>query len=120
MPTSSTAATAPLLLRGPNDDRPALTLEQDVEHEALLLLIAQRADVTCPTAGGRSRALPDGSMALAVEYVDGRPLDALEPEAIDDALLDAVWRQVERTPRGAARAPVAPGREHPRVRRPTP
>jgi glycosyltransferase 2 family protein len=83
-----------LLLRGPNDDRPALSLGQDVEHEALLLLIAQRADVTCPRLEVLT-ALPDGSMALAVEYVDGMPLDALEPEAIDDALLDAVWRHVQ-------------------------
>ena len=82
-----------LLLRGPNDDRPALSLGQDVEHEALLLLIAQRADVTCPRLEVLT-ALPDGSMALAVEYVDGTPLDALEPEAIDDTLLDAVWRHV--------------------------
>jgi undecaprenyl-diphosphatase len=35
-------------------------------------------------------------MALAVEYVDGRPLDALQPEAIDAALLDHTWQQVDR------------------------
>ena len=38
--------------------------------------------------------LPDGSMALALEYVDGRPLDELAPDEIDADLLDAVWREV--------------------------
>src|SRR5439155_6909097 len=83
------------LLRGPNDDWPSMTLEQDVEHEALLLLMAHRAEVTCPALRALS-ALPDGSMALAVEYVEGRPLDALAGDEIDDEMLDRVWRQVER------------------------
>jgi len=83
------------LLRGPNDDWPAMTLEQDVEHEALLLLIAQRADVTSPTLRSLC-SLPDGSMALAVGYVDGRPLDTLPPESIDAALLDRTWHEVAR------------------------
>ena len=41
------------------------------------------------SAAGGAHRVADGSMALAVEYVDGTPLDALEPEAIDDTLLDA-------------------------------
>jgi undecaprenyl-diphosphatase len=83
------------VLRGPNDDWPAMTLEQDVEHEALLLLIAQRADVTSPALRSLC-SLPDGSMALAVDFVEGRPLDTLPPEEIDADLLDRTWRQVER------------------------
>ena len=83
------------MLRGPNDDWPSMTLEQDVEHEALLLLMAHRADVECPALRALS-ALPDGSMALAVEYVEGRRLDALAADEIDAELLDRVWREVER------------------------
>ena len=44
------------LLRGPNDDWPSMTLEQDVEHEALLLLMAGRAEVACPALRGVDRA----------------------------------------------------------------
>ena len=100
------------LLRGPNDDWPAMTLEQDVEHEALLLLMAQRADVSCPALRSLC-ALDDGSMALAVEYVEGRPLDALPADEIDAGLLDRVWQQVSATARRAPRAPLAARREHP-------
>ena len=32
-----------LLLRGPNDEWPSLSLKHDVEHEAFLLLLAGRA-----------------------------------------------------------------------------
>jgi len=83
------------LLRGPNDDWPAMTLEQDVEHEALLLLIADRAHVTAPALRSLC-SLPDGSMVLAVEYVDGRTLDSVPPSEIDAHLLDRVWQQVDR------------------------
>jgi uncharacterized protein (TIRG00374 family) len=82
-----------LVLRGPTDDGLGVSLAQDVEHEALLLMIAERADVTSPRLDALT-ALSDGSMALAVDYIDGVPLDALDGAAVDDALLDAVWRQV--------------------------
>ena len=94
------------LFRGPNDDWPAMTLEQDVEHEALLLLMAQRADVSCPALRSLC-ALDDGSMALAVEYVEGRRLDALPADEIDAGLLDRVWQQAARLHGAAPRAPVA-------------
>ena len=40
-------------------------------------------------------ALPDGSLALALEEVTGPVMADLDVEAIDDALLDETWRQVD-------------------------
>jgi undecaprenyl-diphosphatase len=83
-----------LLFRGPTDDWPALSLRDDVEHEAFLLLLARQNDVTCPRVQTLTR-LDDGSMALALEYVAGTRLDRLAPEMIDAGLLDALWREVQ-------------------------
>ena len=84
-----------LLLRGPNDDWPTMSLQYDVEHESLLLLLARRAGVTCPAVEAITK-LEDGSMVLAMEHVDGVPLDSVPPEAIDAELLDATWNEVAR------------------------
>ena len=65
-----------LMLRGPGDERPSTSLAHDVEHQALLLMLARRAGVRCPEVEALAR------------------LDALSPDQIDDALLDAVWREV--------------------------
>ena len=82
-----------LLLRGPGDERPSTSLSHDVEHQALLLMLARRAGVRCPEVEALAR-LGDGSVALALECIDGEPLDALPPDQVDDPLLDAVWREV--------------------------
>ena len=82
-----------LLLRGPNDEWPSLSLKHDVEHEAFLLLLAGRSGVTCPRVELLA-PLPDGSMALAMELVDGRRLDSLDAAEVTDELLDALWREV--------------------------
>ncbi len=81
------------LLRGPGTDWPGPSLEHDVEHETLLLLLAQRGGVRCPTLRTMA-ALPDGSMALATTDVPGPRLDALGADDIGDDLLDAVWAEV--------------------------
>jgi undecaprenyl-diphosphatase len=82
-----------LLLRGPNDDFPSLSLEHDVEHEALMLLMARQAGVSTPAVRAVTE-LDDGSMVLAMERVDGRLLDELEAREIDAELLDAIWEEV--------------------------
>jgi undecaprenyl-diphosphatase len=81
------------LLRGPSDDWPSPSLKLDVEHEAFLLLLARQAGVPAPDVAFLG-ALDDGSVALALEYVDGAPLDQQPPSSIDDDLLDATWRLV--------------------------
>jgi glycosyltransferase 2 family protein len=82
-----------LLLRGPNDSWPSPSLKLDVEHEALLLLLAHQDGVACPRVETVA-SLADGSVALALEYVDGRRLDELAPDEVDDHLLDATWSEV--------------------------
>jgi uncharacterized membrane protein YbhN (UPF0104 family) len=82
-----------VLLRGPNDSWPSPSLKLDVEHEALLLLLAHQGGVTCPRVEVLA-SLDDGSIVLALSYVDGARLDELAPEAIDDQLLDATWSEV--------------------------
>lgn len=82
-----------LLLRGPNDSWPSPSLKLDVEHEALLLLLARQGGVTCPRVETLA-SLADGSMVLALEYVDGRRLDELTADEVDDRLLDATWSEV--------------------------
>jgi undecaprenyl-diphosphatase len=81
------------LLRGPNDNWPSPSLKLDVEREAFLLLLARQGGVPAPEVAFLG-ALDDGSVALALEYVDGAPLDQQPPGAIDDDLLDATWRIV--------------------------
>ena len=82
-----------LVLREPGDDWPGPSLERDVEHEGLLLLLARRGDVRCPDL----RAvvpLSDGSVVVVMEDLPGRPLDTLEPDDLDTGLLAEVWAQV--------------------------
>ncbi len=81
------------LLRGPNDSWPSLSLKHDVEREAFLLLLARQGGVACPAVETIS-ALPDGSMTLALEYVEGLRLDEVPPDEITDDFLDALWTQV--------------------------
>ena len=80
------------------------------------MLLAREAGVTVPTVEALTQ-LPDGSMALALDYVDGRRLDELAPEEIDAALLDAVWHEVVVMHRARLAHRSLPRREHPRRRR---
>ncbi len=83
-----------LVLRDAGEDWPGVSLERDVEHEGLLLLLARRSDVRSPDLYALV-SLPGGSMVMAMEDVGGRPLDALEPSELSAELLDAVWRQTD-------------------------
>jgi uncharacterized protein (TIRG00374 family) len=79
--------------RGLEDEPPSVSLKRDVEHQAFLLTLAAQAGVHAP----RLRAvtpLADGSVALALDRIDGVPLDSLEPAVVDDRLLDALWAEV--------------------------
>ena len=80
------------LYRGPNEEWASGSLDRDVEHEALMLLVAGRAGVRCPALEVMT-ALPTGSLALALEEVSGRVMSEMDGVAIDDALLDETWRQ---------------------------
>jgi undecaprenyl-diphosphatase len=80
------------------DEAPFATPKQEVEHEALLLLLAARAGAHVPRviAGVQSGS---GPALLVLEYVDGRPLDDVDPDEVTPRVLRAVWTQVQRLQR---------------------
>jgi len=88
-----------LLLRDPGDALPAATIDRDVEHEALALLLASRAGVRCPDVH-TVVTMADGSTILAMERVGGRRLDEVDSHDVDDVLLDRVWSEVAGLHRG--------------------
>jgi uncharacterized membrane protein YbhN (UPF0104 family)/tRNA A-37 threonylcarbamoyl transferase component Bud32 len=80
------------------DSGPTLTLSrlQQVEHEAYLTLLAERAGVSVPdvVAAGRAGA---GDAVLAMRVPPGSsPLQELEGSQVTDHVLAGVWEQVER------------------------
>ena len=80
------------------DAGPTVSLRrgQQVEHEALVLLLAERSGARVPdlvavgTAGARDDAL------LVVRNPPGRRLEDIDPEEIDGALLDEAWANLAR------------------------
>ena len=83
------------VLRHVEDEAPFATPKQEVEHEALLLLLAARAGVRVPrlVTGVQSGSSP---ALLVLEHLDGRQLDHLGPDEVTPALLQAMWEQVDR------------------------
>jgi glycosyltransferase 2 family protein len=81
-------------VKGVDDERPGWTPEQLARHEALLTLLAARAGARVPEVLGV--AVTAGGDALVVERpVPGVTLDHLPPEQLDDALLGAIWDQLD-------------------------
>jgi uncharacterized membrane protein YbhN (UPF0104 family) len=77
-------------------DTPHLALgrRQQVEHEAFVTLLAERAGVAVlPVVAAGMASEHD---ALLVTEATGRPLPALGPGEIDDELLDGIWRNARR------------------------
>lgn len=80
------------------DAGPTVSLRrgQQVEHQALVLLLAERTGARVPDllavgiAGARDDAL------LVVRNPPGRPLADLGPGVIDDGVLDDAWANLER------------------------
>jgi glycosyltransferase 2 family protein len=80
-------------LRNVGDVRPAASLKQAVEHQALVGVMAERAGVHAP-AVQRVVEGSDGSVMLVMDLVEGTCLADLTDEQITDALLQQVWREV--------------------------
>ena len=66
---------------------------QQVDHEALVGLLAARAGARVPHVRV-ARELPGGAALLATEVVEGRSLSELSLGDVSDELLDDVWEQV--------------------------
>jgi undecaprenyl-diphosphatase len=79
-------------LRNVGDTRPAASLFQAVEHQALAGVMAERAGVSVP---GVDRIVRAGDTALLVlEWVDGCSLDRLPAGQVGDDLLARLWAEV--------------------------
>ncbi len=82
-----------LALRHVEDESPFATPKQQVEHEAYLALLAERAGARVPAVVTATMA-PDGTALLVQARLQGKGLDAVDPEAMDDGLLLGVWGEV--------------------------
>jgi len=82
-------------LRDVGDTRPAASLIQAVEHQALVGTMAQHAGVRVPRVERVIKAA-DGTALLAMERVEGSPLDRLPAETISDEVLQRLWAEVNR------------------------
>jgi len=81
-------------LRDVGDTRPAASLIQAVEHQALAAVMAERAGVTVPAVRQVIKA-GDGSALLAMARISGSSLGQLPAPRISDALLWELWKQVD-------------------------
>jgi undecaprenyl-diphosphatase len=82
-------------LREVGDTRPAASLIQAVEHQALAALLAERAGVAVPAVRQVIKTA-DGSALLAMERVNGSSLDLIPDQRISDSMLRELWEQVDR------------------------
>ena len=83
-----------VVLRHVEDETPFVAPKQEVEHEALLLVLAERAGARVPAveAGVRVRS---GVALLVLQNIEGRTSPSSTPSELTAELLHAVWQQVE-------------------------
>ena len=67
-----------------------------LEHRAYLLLLAAKAGVAVPEVVIAATAGPEETAVLVLLDPPGEPFSLIEPEQLDDALLDDAWRQLAR------------------------
>src|SRR6266702_3653595 len=89
-------------LREVGDTRPAASLIQAVEHQALTAFMAERAGVRVPAVRQVIKTA-DGSALLAMDRVDGSSLDLIPVQRVDDVMIRELWQQVD----GLHRAGIA-------------
>jgi uncharacterized membrane protein YbhN (UPF0104 family) len=82
-------------LRNVGDTRPAASLFQAVEHQALVEVMAERAGVRVPRVDRVVRAGDEAGL-LVMDWVDGCSLDQLPPEQLTDDLLRQLWAEVDK------------------------
>jgi glycosyltransferase 2 family protein len=82
-------------LKGVGDRRPAASLRQAVEHQALIGMLAERAGVDVPRVHGVVVA-PRSTMLLVMDLVPGSSLDRFPAGEITDDLLQGLWTAVAR------------------------
>jgi uncharacterized membrane protein YbhN (UPF0104 family) len=91
-----------LRLRDIGDTRPATSLIQAAEHQALVAVMAERAGVAVPAVRQVIKSA-DGSALLAMDRVDGSSLDLIPAQRVSDTMIRELWTQVD----GLHRARIA-------------
>jgi len=78
------------------DSGPVLSLsrQQQIEHRAFALLLAERASVRVPHVVTAATIGSRGDATLVLESLSGTPLKSLADDQIDDAFLDDIWAQL--------------------------
>jgi len=82
-----------LVPRDLGDEKGYRSLRRAVEHEALVALAARDLGVRTPRFVSLATADPN-SFVLVYEGIDGKSLDRVEADQVDDELLRAIWDQV--------------------------
>lgn len=78
------------------DSGPSLLLDraQQVEHQAFVLLLAERVDVVGPDVVAVGVVGESASALLVTRAAEGTPLTELPPASLTDAVLDRAWSSV--------------------------
>lgn len=78
------------------DSGPVLSLsrQQQIEHRAFALLLAERASVRVPHVITAATIGSRGDATLVLESSPGTSLENLPDDQIDDSLLDDIWAQL--------------------------
>src|SRR6266566_7774035 len=79
-----------LRLRDIGDTRPAASLIQAVEHQALVAVMAERAGVAVPAVRQVIKSA-DGSALVAMERVDGGSLELMPVQRVTDSMIRNLW-----------------------------
>ena len=82
-----------VLPRRLGDERPFSSLRREVEHEALVALMAGQEGVRTPALLGFATAQPE-SFVLVYGGIAGRSLDRVAPEELSDAITAQLWSQI--------------------------
>jgi tRNA A-37 threonylcarbamoyl transferase component Bud32/membrane-associated phospholipid phosphatase len=82
-----------VMYRQLEDEIPYVSPKQQIEHEALLSLLAERAGVQTPSIVVTTAA-PDGATLLAMKRISGHGLDDLVEGNAQAIPLDGIWEQV--------------------------
>jgi undecaprenyl-diphosphatase len=75
------------------DEKAFSSLRRAVEHEALVAFAARDIGVSTPRVVAFTSAEPNG-FVLAYDAIDGKSLDRVPPDAVDDDVLDSIWAQL--------------------------
>lgn len=77
-----------------DDEEPFITPKRQVEHEAFVSLLAERAGIRTPRLL-MATELPDGTALMAKEMIKATDLHHLPVEELSDDLLRKIWEQVQ-------------------------